>query len=67
MLFRVFFSLREEIVSHQEHEARVQRKVDRHKTYSTFLEKTLASAEDFHEIREIISRYDTLTATHVVS
>ena len=45
---------------------RLQKRVEKHKVYNRFLEKTLEKAEDFHEIREIISRYDTLTATHTV-
>lgn len=42
----------------------MQKRLDRHRTYNRYMEKVLEAAEDFHEIREIIARHDTLTATH---
>jgi len=40
--------------------------MDKNVIYHRYLEKVLESAEEFHEIREIIARYDTLTTTHEV-
>lgn len=31
------------------------------------MEKVLEAGEEFHELRDIIARWDTLTATHQVS
>ena len=61
-----YFSLKEETQNYVKLKERLQKRVEKHKVYNRFLEKTLEKAEDFHEIREIISRYDTLTATHTV-
>ena len=46
---------------------KLQRRLERNTPYQSYLEKVLESAEEFHEIREIIARHDTLTATHEVS
>lgn len=35
--------------------------------YQKYLERVVETAEEFHEIREILSRHDTLTSTHGVS
>lgn len=43
---------------------RLHRKLERNAIYHRFLERVLETAEDFHEIRELITRYDTLKATH---
>ncbi|KAK2169056.1 hypothetical protein LSH36_12g03104 [Paralvinella palmiformis] len=43
---------------------KLQKKMDKNVIYHRYLEKVLESAEEFHEIREIIARYDTLTTTH---
>ena len=37
-----------------------------HKMYYQYMNKVLESAGDFHEISEIMSRYQTLLATHDV-
>ncbi|XP_071790704.1 coiled-coil domain-containing protein 42 homolog [Asterias amurensis] len=39
-------------------------RLNKHKIYHRYLERTLEAAEEFHEIREIIARYETLVATH---
>ncbi|KAK2177504.1 hypothetical protein NP493_594g00017 [Ridgeia piscesae] len=44
---------------------KLQRKLEKHTIYHKYLDRVLESAEEFHEIREIIARYDTLTATHL--
>ena len=45
---------------------KLQKKLEKHTIYHKYLDRVLESAEEFHEIREIIARYDTLTATHLV-
>jgi len=42
----------------------MQKKLEQYSKFQKYLDKTLESAEEFHEIREIIARYDTLIATH---
>jgi len=44
----------------------VKAKIDRLVVYQKYLEKVVESAEEFHEIREILSRHDTLTSTYQV-
>ncbi|CAH1801382.1 unnamed protein product [Owenia fusiformis] len=39
-------------------------RLEKHAMFHKYLEKVLESAEEFHEIREVIARYDTLVATH---
>ena len=46
---------------------KVKARLDRLVVYQKYLEKVIESAEEFHEIREILSRHDTLTSTHQVS
>ncbi|EDO39885.1 predicted protein [Nematostella vectensis] len=43
---------------------KVQHRLEKYIIYQQYLEKVLENAEEFQEIREIIARYDTLTATH---
>ena len=45
----------------------VRARLDRLQVYQKYLEKVAESAEEFHEIREILSRHDTLTSTYQVS
>ncbi|XP_067928968.1 coiled-coil domain-containing protein 42 homolog [Watersipora subatra] len=42
----------------------VRAKLDKLVVYQKYLEKVIESAEEFHEIREILSRHDTLTSTY---
>ena len=46
---------------------KVKARLDRLVVYQKYLEKVIESAEEFHEIREILSRHDTLTSTPQVS
>ena len=46
---------------------KLQKKLEKHIIFQKYLYKVVENAEEFHEIREIIARYDTLTATHEVS
>jgi len=43
---------------------KVKGRLDRLVVYQKYLEKVIENAEEFHEIREILSRHDTLTSTH---
>ena len=61
------FRLKEETDTLQKAREKLQKRLDKHTCFHKYLEKVLESAEEFHEIREIIARYDTLTATHEVS
>ena len=46
---------------------KLQKRLENHTIFHKYLDRVLESAEEFHEIREVIARYDTLTATHLVS
>jgi hypothetical protein len=41
-------------------------KLERNAVSQKYLDRVLETAEEFHEIREVIARYDTLTSTHAV-
>ncbi|XP_064612677.1 coiled-coil domain-containing protein 42 homolog isoform X2 [Liolophura sinensis] len=43
---------------------KIQTRLMNHTIFHKYMEKVLESGEEFHEIRDIIARYDTLTATH---
>ncbi|CAB3976785.1 Hypothetical predicted protein [Paramuricea clavata] len=43
---------------------KMQKKLAKYVAFQQYLDKVLEKAEEFQEIREIIARYDTLTATH---
>ena len=45
---------------------KLQNKLEKHVIFQKYLDKVLETADEFHEIREIIARFDTLTATHEV-
>ena len=45
---------------------KLQKKLNKHTSFHEYLEKAVSGAEEFQEIREVIDRYDTLTATHEV-
>jgi len=48
------------------YKAELIRHIQAHKKYYHYMNKVLEAAGDFHEINEIISRYQTLLATHDV-
>lgn len=56
--------LKEETATLMKERDHIQYKLERNVIYQQYLEKVLESAEEFQEIREVIARYDTLTATH---
>ena len=43
---------------------KIGNRAERFHTFQRFMEKTLESADEFQEVREIIGRYDTLKQTH---
>ena len=44
----------------------VCRKVEKFTVFQHYMEKTVEAGEEFHELRDIIARYETLTTTHQV-
>ncbi|XP_031555849.1 coiled-coil domain-containing protein 42 homolog [Actinia tenebrosa] len=56
--------LQEDITSLTKERDKIQHKLEKFIIYQQYLEKVLENAEEFQEIREVIARYDTLTATH---
>lgn len=45
---------------------RLQQNLDRHQVFARYLKQVLGSSDDFLEIRDIISRYETLYQTYEV-
>ena len=43
---------------------KMQKKLEKYSTFQRYLDKVLEVSEEFHEIREITARYDTLIDTH---
>ena len=58
--------LKEETAVFLKEREKLQKKLEKHIIFQKYLYKVVETAEEFHEIREIIARYDTLTATHEV-
>ena len=58
--------LREDTGVHVRDREKLQNRLEKHAIFQRYLDKVLESADEFHEIREIIARFDTLTATHEV-
>ena len=56
--------LQEETGSLSKVRDKMQKKLAKYVGFQQYLDKVLEKAEEFQEIREIIARYDTLTATH---
>ena len=56
--------LKEETQMYWQERERLQKKLGKHVIFHKYLDCVLESAEEFHEVREVIARYDTLTATH---
>lgn len=58
------YRLKDETAILMQKKNRLQEKLDKHVIFHKFLEKVLEISEEFHEIREVKARYETLTATH---
>ncbi|KAJ8312109.1 hypothetical protein KUTeg_009482 [Tegillarca granosa] len=43
---------------------KLQGKLERYMIYQKYMEKVLEAGDEFHEMRDIIARHDTLVATH---
>ena len=56
--------LQEETGSLSKVRDKMQKRLAKYVGFQQYLDKVLEKAEEFQEIREIIARYDTLTATH---
>jgi hypothetical protein len=58
--------LNEEYVVLAQQRDRLLKKLETNAVSQKYLDRVLENAEEFHEIREVIARYDTLTSTHEV-
>nr|KAI8747605.1 putative coiled-coil domain-containing protein 42 [Biomphalaria glabrata] len=56
--------VKEETEAYQKQKEMLQKKVEKYVIFHNYMDKVLEAGEDFHEIRDIITRWDTLTATH---
>lgn len=56
--------LHEEITILAKKRDKMQKKLEKYSMYQKYLDKVLEVSDEFHEIREITARYDTLIATH---
>ena len=61
-----YFRLKEEKKTLETKRQRLLKMKDKHVIYQHYLDRVIECAEEFHEIREVIARHDTLTATHCV-
>ncbi|XP_050407999.1 coiled-coil domain-containing protein 42 homolog isoform X1 [Patella vulgata] len=57
--------LKEETEKFLKSKDKLQKKLEAYTIYHEYMEKCLEAGEEFHEMRDIIARYDTLTATHM--
>ncbi|BFZ07572.1 hypothetical protein BsWGS_10611 [Bradybaena similaris] len=48
----------------QKQKEQLQKKLNKYTQFQQYMDKVLEAGQDFHEIRDIITRWDTLTATH---
>ena len=62
----MFARLREDTSALVQGKDRLQRKLENYSIFHKYMEKALERGEEFHEMRDVIARYDTLTATHEV-
>lgn len=56
--------LEEENQSYTAQKDKLQNKLEKYTVFHRYMEKVLEAGEEFHELRDIIARWDTLTATH---
>lgn len=57
-------SLLEEINILEEERNKIQEKLDMHKKFHTYMDAVLENSDEFSEVREITSRYETLSSTY---
>ena len=60
------FRLLVEITQLTTEKEKYQEKLVKNSIFQKYMEKVQESSDEFSEIREIIGRYDTLVATHLV-
>ena len=63
----IFFRLKEETTALIVKREKLIKVMEKHVIFQRYLDKVIENAEEFHEIREVIARHDTLTATHDVN
>lgn len=56
--------LEEDIENLSKRKEKMARKLEKYSCYQKYLDRVLEVSEEFHEIREITARYDTLIDTH---
>ncbi|KAL8611047.1 hypothetical protein ACOMHN_042663 [Nucella lapillus] len=56
--------LSEENQTFSQQKDKLQAKLDKYTVFHRYMEKVLEAGEEFHELRDIIARWDTLTTTH---
>jgi len=56
--------LQEEIVVLEEERGKIQETLDKHKKFHTYMDAVLETSDEFSEVREITSRYETLSSTY---
>ena len=62
-----FYRLHDEVSGLKEKKEKLLLRLEKNIIYQQYLDRVVETADEFHDIREIISRYETLTATHGVS
>jgi arginyl-tRNA--protein-N-Asp/Glu arginylyltransferase len=61
------YRLKQERATLVKSKEKLQAKLEKYKIYHKYMEKALEAGEEFHEMRDIIARHDTLVATHEVN
>ncbi|RUS83165.1 hypothetical protein EGW08_009065 [Elysia chlorotica] len=56
--------VKQETAQHLKQKEALGKKLEKYTIFHTFMDKVQEAGEDFHEIRDIITRWDTLNATH---
>lgn len=56
--------LQEEIAVLEEERGKIQETLDKHKKFHTYMDAVLETSDEFSEVREITSRYETLSSTY---
>merc|ERR1712241_317680 len=57
--------VKDETDSHTSQKDKLNKKMEKYTGFHTYMDKVLERGEEFHEIRDIIARWDTLQATHL--
>lgn len=57
--------VKDETDSHTSQKDKLNKKMEKYTGFHTYMDKVLERGEEFHEIRDIIARWDTLKATHL--